>query len=179
MHQIDSEVFDELLAELFTGNRTYAVYVAETLRHILGEEVADSNDFYYIYPLYMAELKEHGLATERGTATIMDITSFGRQVHKAGGWQAYLKRQEEKAEQARIKELADKRWSRSEVIAGLAWGVFQYVDSQEKDDRIQILQDSLKVVNQQLIESINLYSLPQQPPKQGNDTLRSPNNRTR
>lgn len=151
MHQIDNEVFDNLLAELFKGDRTYPVYIAETLRSILGREVADSNDFYYVYPLYMSELEERGLATERGTATIMDITSFGRQVHKAGGWQAYSKRQDEEAEQARKKELADKRWSRSDVIgsvggmligiAGLGWGIFQYVDIKEKNDRIHALQD--------------------------------------
>ena len=175
MKKVDPEVFDKLLAVLFEGDRAYSVAVAETLREIFGKQAADRSDFYQVYGLYMAELTEYGLATERPeSGTDMDITALGRKVHKAGGWTKYnqLLTAERATEQTRQTQAhqatldsatatvdaakAAKSSARAAWIVGAVAliptliSVLQYIDSTSKNTDINELRSQLKSLSQQV-----------------------------
>ncbi|TAF48656.1 MAG: hypothetical protein EAZ63_03645 [Runella slithyformis] len=192
MQEIDYSKLDQLLAELYKGDKQYPVPIAETYIHLFNPSDRYSRE----YAPYMAELTGLGLAHEYGdSGTVMRITPLGREVHQTGGWTAYqAQRQQaqEQEQQLRIKEVEaavdDAKSSKSSkqaswisaLFAGLAllFSVFQCYDNQKKDDAISKLQkqfattDSLLKHQQQTMKY--MHSVLHRPDSSQSATTRKP-----
>lgn len=161
MAKIDYTKLDKLLEVLYEGDRQYAVMIGETYRYLFKNE-PDYNDDDRKYAIYMAELSGLGLATERKTSgTTMDITPFGRQVHKAGGWLAYnsqIKQKEEQENKLRLREVeasflsadAGKKSMYAAYLAifiSTAFALWQFWDGSSKQTEIDLINKKLRALD--------------------------------
>ena len=161
MAEIDYTKLDKLLKALYDGDRRYAVMIGETYKYLFKNE-PDYDDDQRNYSIYMAELSGLQLAIERKTSgTTMDITPFGRQVHKAGGWLAYNAQIEQKEEQETKLRLKEVEASLSSADAGrksmyaayiaifisTAFALWQFVDGSNKQTEIDLINKKLRALD--------------------------------
>jgi hypothetical protein len=160
MPKIDYPKLDKLLEELYNGDRKYAVMIGETYENLFKDE-PDYDDDKREYDDYMAELSGLGLATERETSgTTMDITPFGRQVHKSGGWLAYnaqIQQKEDQETDLRLKEvnasLASADAGRKSMYASYiaifistAFALWQFIDGLNKQTEIDTIKMKINAI---------------------------------
>lgn len=112
--EIDYQKLDLLLAELYKGDGQYAVAIAETYLELFKPSDRYSREF----ARYMVELRVLGLAKDRrGVGTVMDITPFGHQVHRAGGWIAYNDQKSRAQQKEQLRQEKEQQLREREVTA--------------------------------------------------------------
>lgn len=170
MAELDYTKLDKLLKALYDGDNQRMVLIGETYDFLFKDDpdfVKDSRD----YSKYMAELSGLNLATKRDFATAMKITPFGREVHKAGGWLAYITQLELKEEQERELRLKEVKASELSATASnksmyaayiaifisIAVAIWQYIDGSKKQTDSDLVNKKLEVLDSlNKIQSVQL-----------------------
>ena len=157
MKKIDYSRIDILLEELFEGDKRFPVNLAELYNDsFFNKEDHDE------YTIYIAEIEGLNLAyLDQEHTTNYRITPFGREVHKAGGWVAYneiIEKEKSQELELRKKEVdatisAAKSASSSKnaawvsiliSIMAMAFSIYSFIQTNEKDKKIEELTSSLE-----------------------------------